>query len=327
MKRHIILSGMRPTGRLHMGNMMGALMNWVELQNEYECFFTVVDWHALTTGYENTADIKENIRQMVIDWLSVGLDPEKCTIFVQSQVKEHAELHLLLSMITPLSWLERCPTYKDQLKQLESREINTYGFLGYPVLMAADILVYKSDRVPVGEDQQPHIELAREIVRRFNYLYDPVFPEPVALYTKFKVLPGIDGRKMSKSYANYIEIAATPKEIEDKVKMMVTDPARIRKNDPGHPDVCNVYAFFAAFDEEDNLKELKEICEKGMIGCVQCKKNLSKLIVKKTEFIREKRLVLEKSPHVIDEILEQGAKKARQVAQKTLYEVRNAMKI
>ncbi len=327
MKRHIILSGMRPTGRLHMGNMMGALMNWVELQNEYECFFTVVDWHALTTGYENTADIKENIRQMVIDWLSVGLDPEKCTIFVQSQVKEHAELHLLLSMITPLSWLERCPTYKDQLKQLESREINTYGFLGYPVLMAADILVYKSDRVPVGEDQQPHIELAREIVRRFNYLYDPVFPEPVALYTKFKVLPGIDGRKMSKSYANYIEIAATPKEIEDKVKMMVTDPARIRKNDPGHPDVCNVYAFFAAFDEEDNLKELKEICEKGMIGCVQCKKNLSKLIVKKTEFIREKRLVLEKSPHVIDEILEQGAKKARQVAQKTLYDVRNAMKI
>jgi tryptophanyl-tRNA synthetase len=327
MKRHIILSGMRPTGRLHMGNMMGALMNWVQLQNEYECFFTVVDWHALTTGYENTADIKENIRQMVIDWLSVGLDPEKCTIFVQSQVKEHAELHLLLSMITPLSWLERCPTYKDQLKQLESREINTYGFLGYPVLMAADILVYKSDRVPVGEDQQPHIELAREIVRRFNYLYDPVFPEPVALYTKFKVLPGIDGRKMSKSYANYIEIAATPKEIEDKVKMMVTDPARIRKNDPGHPGICNVYAFFGAFDEEDSLKELKDVCEKGMIGCVQCKKNLSNLIVKRTEFIREKRLILEKDPHVIDEILEQGANKARQVAQKTLYEVRNAMKI
>lgn len=327
MKKHVILSGMRPTGKLHMGNMMGALMNWVQLQNEYECFFTVVDWHALTTGYENTAELNENIRQMVIDWLSVGIDPERCTIFVQSQVKEHAELHLLLSMVTPLSWLERCPTYKDQLKQLESREIRTYGFLGYPVLMTSDILIYKSDRVPVGEDQQPHIELAREIARRFNYLYEPVFPEPVALHTKIKVLPGIDGRKMSKSYNNYIEISSHPKAIEDKVRMMVTDPARIRKNDLGHPDVCSVYAFYKAFDKEDSVKQLKEVCEKGLIGCVECKKNLSKLMIQNTEYIREKRLELEQNPHIIDEILEEGAKKARQVAQKTMHQVRNAMKI
>ncbi|MGI6485732.1 MAG: tryptophan--tRNA ligase [Thermoanaerobacterales bacterium] len=327
MDKHTVLSGMRPTGRLHMGNMMGALMNWVELQNEYKCFFTVVDWHALTTGYENTTDIKENIRQMVIDWLSIGLEPEKCAIFVQSHVKEHAELHLLLSMLTPLSWLERCPTYKDQLKQLENRQINTYGFLGYPVLMTSDILIYKADRVPVGEDQQPHIELAREIARRFNYLYGPVFPEPVALYTKTKVLPGIDGRKMSKSYDNYIEIAADPRVIQDRVRMMVTDPARIRKNDPGHPDICNVYAFFNAFDEENNLIELREVCEKGMIGCVQCKKNLANLIVQKTEKIRNKRLMLEKKPREIDEILEYGAKKARLEAQKTMCEVREAMKI
>jgi tryptophanyl-tRNA synthetase len=326
-KKHVILSGMRPTGKLHMGNMMGALMNWVQLQNEYECFFTVVDWHALTTGYENTAELNENIRQMVIDWLSVGIDPERCTIFVQSQVKEHAELHLLLSMVTPLSWLERCPTYKDQLKQLESREIRTYGFLGYPVLMTSDILIYKSDRVPVGEDQQPHIELAREIARRFNYLYEPVFPEPVALHTKIKVLPGIDGRKMSKSYNNYIEISSHPKAIEDKVRMMVTDPARIRKNDLGHPDVCSVYAFYKAFDKEDSVKQLKEVCEKGLIGCVECKKNLSKLMIQNTEYIREKRLELEQNPHIIDEILEEGAKKARQVAQKTMHQVRNAMKI
>lgn len=277
MAQHRILSGMRPTGRLHMGNMMGALTNWVKLQDEYECFFTVVDWHALTTGYENTSEIKENIRQMAIDWISVGLNPEKCTMFVQSQVKQHAELHLLLSMITPLSWLERCPTYKDQLKQLSQREINTYGFLGYPVLMASDILVYKADKVPVGEDQEPHIELTREIVRRFNYLYGQVFPEPESLHTEIKVLPGIDGRKMSKSYGNLIEISATPKVIEEKVKQMITDPQRIRKTDPGHPDVCNVFTFYGAFDDEKTiLNEVKENCQKGSIGCVECKKNLAK---------------------------------------------------
>lgn len=327
MKNHVVMSGMRPTGRLHMGNMMGALTNWVKLQDEYDCFFVVVDWHALTTGYENTQDIKENIRQMIIDWVSVGLDPEKCNIFVQSHVKEHAELHLLLSMITPLSWLERCPTYKEQLKQLESREINTYGFLGYPVLMATDILIYKADKVPVGKDQEAHIELSREVARRFNYLYKPVFPEPEALYTKFMVLPGIDGRKMSKSYGNYIEISAGPEVIKEKVRMMITDPSRIRKNDPGHPDICNVYAFYKVFDDEDNTKELKSVCEKGEIGCVECKKKLANLMINKMEPIHQKRKTLEQNPTIVDEILYNGANKARLVAKNSLEEVREAMKI
>jgi len=318
---------MRPTGRLHLGNMMGALTNWIKLQDDYECFFVVVDWHALTTGYENTQELKENIRQMVIDWVSVGLNPEKCNIFVQSHVKQHAELHLLLSMLTPLSWLERCPTYKEQLKQLENKDINTYGFLGYPVLMATDILIYKADRVPVGKDQQPHIELTREIARRFNYLYEPVFPEPEALYTEFKVLPGIDGRKMSKSYDNYIEISASPETINQKVKMMVTDPARIRKNDPGHPDVCSVFAFYNVFDEKDNVTELRELCEKGQIGCVECKKKLAAIMNDKMEPIRQKRNELEQNPAIIDDILDSGAKRARLVAERTLEEVREAMKI
>jgi tryptophanyl-tRNA synthetase len=326
-KSHVVMSGMRPTGRLHMGNMMGALTNWVKLQDDYDCFFVVVDWHALTTGYENTQDIKENIRQMVIDWISVGLDPEKCNIFVQSHVKQHAELHLLLSMIAPLSWLERCPTYKEQLRQLESKEINTYGFLGYPVLMATDILIYKADKVPVGKDQEAHIELTREIARRFNYIYEPVFPEPSALYTEFMVLPGIDGRKMSKSYDNYIEISAGPEIIKQKVRMMITDPARIRKNDPGHPDVCNVYAFYKVFDEQTNVQELKDVCEKGQIGCVECKKKLTSLIIDKMEPIHRKRKELEKNPIIIDEILNNGAKRARLVAEGTLEEVREAMKI
>ena len=327
MKSHVVMSGMRPTGRLHMGNMMGALTNWVKLQNEYDCFFVVVDWHALTTGYENTQDIKENIRQMVIDWISVGLDPEKCNIFVQSHVKQHAELHLLLSMITPLSWLERCPTYKEQLKQLESKEINTYGFLGYPVLMATDILIYKADKVPVGKDQEAHIELSREIARRFNYIYKPVFPEPKALYTEFLVLPGIDGRKMSKSYDNYIEISTGHEIIKQKVRMMITDPARIRKNDPGHPNICNVYAFYKVFDEQDNIQELKEVCQKGQIGCVGCKKKLASLIIDKMRPIHLKRKELEQNPTIIDDILDNGAKRARLVAEKTLEEVREAMKI
>lgn len=327
MKNHVVMSGMRPTGRLHLGNMMGALTNWIKLQDDYECFFVVVDWHALTTGYENTQELKENIRQMVIDWVSVGLNPEKCNIFVQSHVKQHAELHLLLSMLTPLSWLERCPTYKEQLKQLENKDINTYGFLGYPVLMATDILIYKADRVPVGKDQQPHIELTREIARRFNYLYEPVFPEPEALYTEFKVLPGIDGRKMSKSYDNYIEISASPETINQKVKMMVTDPARIRKNDPGHPDVCSVFAFYNVFDEKDNVTELRELCEKGQIGCVECKKKLAAIMNDKMEPIRQKRNELEQNPAIIDDILDNGAKRARLVAERTLEEVREAMKI
>ena len=230
-------------------------------------------------------------------------------------------------MITPLSWLERCPTYKEQLRQLESKEINTYGFLGYPVLMASDILVYKANKIPVGKDQQAHIELSREIARRFNHLYEPVFPEPEALYTEFKVLPGIDGRKMSKSYDNYIEISASPKSIKEKVRMMITDPGRIRKNDPGHPDICNVYSFYKVFDEEKNYQELKEVCQKGQIGCVECKKHLANLIISKMEPVHQKRKALEKDPTIINDILKNGADRARLVAEKTLEEAREAMKI
>lgn len=229
------MSGMRPTGKLHLGNLFGALINWVKLQDEYHCFFSVADWHALTTGYEDPSNIKNNTNEMLLDWLSAGIDPEKSVVFIQSHVKEHAELHLLFSMITPLSWLERNPTYKEQLKELEGRNITNYGFLGYPVLQAADILAYRADGVPVGEDQLPHLELAREIARRFNFLYKPVFPEPQAILTEAKILPGIDNRKMSKSYNNTIDISDSPEVIRKKVKLMVTDPNRIKKTDPGNP--------------------------------------------------------------------------------------------
>ncbi|MGB9866389.1 MAG: tryptophan--tRNA ligase [Bacillota bacterium] len=321
-----VLSGMRPTGKLHLGNLLGALDNWVRMQHMYRCFFPVVDWHALTTGYQDTSQLRQNIREMVIDWLSVGLDPNKCVIFRQSHVKEHAELHLLLSMITPLAWVERVPTYKEQLRELEGREIATYGFLGYPVLQAADILAYKATKVPVGEDQLPHLELTREIVRRFNHLYGPVFPEPQALLNKVTLLPGIDGRKMSKSYGNEINLSATPEEIKAKVDLMITDPARIRKTDPGHPDVCTVFAFRKVF-ATGSLGEIEQSCRSASIGCVQCKRELAQAIIDFLAPIRERRHKLEQNPHIVDEVLEQGAVSARQVASKTLEEVREAIKI
>lgn len=321
-----ILSGMRPTGRFHLGNYFGALENWVRLQDDYECFFAVVDWHALTTGYENTAELRANIREMVIDWVSAGLNPEKSVIFVQSQVKEHAELHLLLSMVTPLSWLERVPTYKEQLRELEGREINTYGFLGYPVLQAADILIYKAEVVPVGEDQLPHIELTREIARRFNHFYGPVFPEPQALLGKAAVLPGLDGRKMSKSYGNHIMLAASPAEVEEKVKLMVTDPARIRKKDPGHPEVCNVFTFHRLFNPA-GWSEVELQCRAGEIGCVECKRQLARFVDNFLEPIRAKREELEKHPDLVEDIIREGNKKAREVATRTMAEVRAAMRL
>jgi tryptophanyl-tRNA synthetase len=329
MKKGRILSGMRPTGRLHLGNYFGALNNWVKLQDEYECFFAVADWHALTTGYEDTKDIKENIREMVIDWLSAGLDPEKCVMFVQSSVKEHAELHLLLSMITPLSWLERCPTYKEQLRQMEGRDITTYGFLGYPVLMASDILAYKADTVPVGEDQLPHLELTREIGRRFNFLYDvQVFPEPKEKFDRVTLLPGTDGRKMSKSYGNVILMSASPDEIKNIVKNMVTDPQRIRRNDPGDPDVCSVYAFHKVFNTvQDGVKTIADECRKAGIGCVDCKKRLAEHMISALSDIYQRRLELEKKTGYIDDVLEEGAKQAQEVASKTLAEVRQAMNL
>lgn len=326
MKKGTILSGMRPTGALHLGNYFGALENWVKLQEDYECFFTVVDWHALTTGYEDTSEIKNNITDLVIDWISAGLDPEKCTIFLQSNVKEHAELHLLFSMFTPLSWLTRCPTYKDQLAQMKDRNITTYGFLGYPCLQAADILLYKADVVPVGEDQLPHLELTREIGRRFNFLYGELFPEPQPKLTKAKVLPGLDGRKMSKSYGNTIALCDSPDEIRNKVKQMITDPARIRKDDPGHPEVCAVFAFHKVFNEEE-VPEVENNCRGGKIGCVQCKRNLAEKMVAYMTPIYDRRQALLQKPEMIKEIVHNGNTNARKRAQKTMEEVRSAMKI
>lgn len=326
MSKPRVFSGMRPTGRLHLGNLLGALDNWVKLQDKYDCVFAVVDWHALTTGYEDTREIQQNIRDLVTDYLSAGIDPEKSLVIKQSDVKQHAELSLLLSMLTPLSWLERCPTYKEQLRELEGREIMTHGFLGYPVLMAADILVYKAVAVPVGEDQLPHIELTRELARRFNFLYDPVFPEPQALLNEVVLLPGTDGRKMSKSYGNIIEMSASPEEIRKTVANMVTDPQRIRRRDPGNPDVCAVYAFHKVFTKL-GIEDIKEGCQTAGIGCVECKRRLADALNEYLDPIRERREAILKKPGIIDEVLEDGAKRARVLAEATLTDVRQAMRI
>ncbi len=326
MKKGTILSGMRPTGALHLGNYFGALENWVKLQDEYDCYFFVADWHALTTGYEDTSEIKNNINEVIIDWLSAGLDPEKCVMFLQSNVKAHAELHLLFSMVTPLSWLLRCPTYKDQIAQIKDRDITTYGFLGYPCLQAADILIYKADFVPVGEDQIPHLELTREIARRFNFLFGEVFPEPQAKLTKAKVLPGLDGRKMSKSYGNTIALSDSPEEIRKKAGTMITDPARIRKDDPGHPEVCSVYAFHKVFNDSE-VDEIEEQCRGGKIGCVQCKRNLADKMVEYMTPIYERRQSILQKPQMIREIIQNGNENASKIAQRTIEGVRRAMKI
>jgi len=321
-----ILSGMRPSGKLHVGHLLGALTNWVALQDEYECFYMVADWHALTTEYENPSEIKSNIREMVIDWISSGLDPEKCTMFVQSHVVEHAELHLLLSMFIPLSWLERCPTYKQQQQELKDRNLSTFGFLGYPVLQAADILVYKADAVPVGEDQLPHLELCREIARRFNFLYRNVFPEPQALLTEVPKLLGTDGRKMSKSYNNCIFLSDPPQVIREKIGSMITDPSRIRANDPGHPDVCTVYGLHNIFSIE-KLDSITSDCQRGNMGCVACKAILSEVLIERLEPIQAKRRNLEANPDEIARILGEGRLRAQKITRGTLKEAREAIGI
>ncbi len=327
MTKKIILSGSRPTGNIHLGNYFGAIGNWVELQDNYQCNFFVADWHALTTGYADTKDLRKNTLSLTADFLACGLDPDKSTIFLQSSVPAHAELFLLLGMNAPLPWLERCPTYKDQLANLKDRDITTYGFLGYPVLQAADILIYKADLVPVGEDQLPHLELSREIARRFNHLYDcSVFPEPQPLLTKTKVLPGTDGRKMSKSYGNTIALADSPEEVDKKVMGMVTDPARIRKTDPGHPDVCTVFAFHKVFNEA-MVPEIREQCEKGEIGCVACKRNLQSKIAAFHNPIYQRRQELLGKPEYLKDVLDQGSKIAANKAAETMEQVRNAVGI
>ncbi len=322
----VIVSGIRPTGKLHLGNYFGALQNWVKLQDDYKCYFFVADWHALTTGYEDTSVIRESTTELVMEWISAGLDPSKCTIFIQSQILEHAELHLLLSMITPLSWLERCPTYKDQLTQLSDKNITTYGFLGYPCLMASDILIYNADFVPVGEDQLPHLELAREMARRFNFLYGDTFKEPQPKLTKSKLVPGTDGRKMSKSYGNTIDLVESPDEIKRKVSVMVTDPARIRKDDPGHPEVCTVCQYYKLF-AEDMVDEVEDECRRGAIGCVKCKNRLAAIMTEVLQPIYEKRQSLENKKSEIIDIINTGNKAASLIARETMTSVRKAMKM
>jgi tryptophanyl-tRNA synthetase len=322
-----ILSGMRPTGRLHLGHLVGALENWVKLQNDYECFHCIVDWHALTTNYESTGDIRANIFDTAVDWLAAGLDPNRATIFVQSKVLEHAELHLLFSMITPLGWLERVPTYKEQMNELTGKDLGTYGFLGYPLLQAADILIYKARAVPVGEDQVPHIELTREVARRFNHLYSPVFPEPQALLTKVPKLPGTDGRKMSKSYGNSLGLTEAPDTVKQKLKTMMTDPARVRRQDKGNPDVCPVGDLHKVFSDEKKLADVDQGCRSAGIGCIECKMWLFESIQKTTTPIYERRQELETRRDDVAGILEEGARKARAAASATMAEVREAMKI
>jgi tryptophanyl-tRNA synthetase len=322
-----ILSGMRPTGPLHLGNLHGALLNWIQMQDQYDCFYFIADWHALTSDYENTDKITGYVREMMIDWLSAGLSPEKSTLFVQSHIKEHAELFLLLSMITPVPWLERNPTYKDQIVQLSNKDLSTFGFLGYPVLQAADIIMYKANGVPVGIDQVPHVEITREIARRFNYLYGEVFPEPDSILTKTPKILGTDRRKMSKSYNNAIYLGDSPDNIRKIVATMITDPQRARKSDPGNPEVCNVFEFHKIYSDMDTQKRINKECRSAQIGCVECKKIMAENLINALAPIREKRAYYMQQPELVEEIINTGSDKARLVAFRTMEEVRAAIKI
>lgn len=317
-----ILSGMRPTGRLHLGNLHGALKNWIQLQDQYECFFFVADWHALTTDYADPGAIRQNTWDMIVDWFAAGLDPQKAVVFIQSQVKEHAELYLLLGMITPLAWLERNPTYKEVQQQLDTKDLATYGFLGYPVLQAADIIIYRAHGVPVGKDQLPHVELTREIARRFNFIYQrEVFPIPDALLTEAPVLPGTDGRKMSKSYGNCIYITEPEASVRQKILQMMTDPARARRTDPGDPEKCPVFDYHKLYSTPDEMAHVTHGCRTAGIGCVDCKKILLGHVLEHLAPIWNKRQSLEKDMDAVRASIEDGIQKARREAQRTMDQV------
>jgi tryptophanyl-tRNA synthetase len=320
-----VLSGMQASGKLHIGNLVGALSNWVKLQDRYDCYYFVADWHALTTGYADPSAIKESTKEILINFLAAGLDPDKCTIFIQSRVLEHAELHLLLSMITPIGWLERVPTYKEKQQELKDRDLSTYGFLGYPLLQTADIIIYRAKYVPVGVDQVPHLEISREIARRFNHLYKEIFPEPEALLTEFPKAVGTDGRKMSKSYDNAIYLSDKREEVEQKIRTMVTDPARIKKTDAGNPKLSPVYQLHQIFSSKEELAEIAVGCRTAGIGCIECKKILIKNVFKVMEPIWAKRNDLINSPDILHDIVEKGTKKAKKVAEETMRLVREAM--
>jgi tryptophanyl-tRNA synthetase len=322
-----ILSGMRPTGPLHLGHLTGALDNWVPLQDSYDCFYVIVDWHALTTDYADPSAIRANILEVACDWLAAGLDPKKSTLFVQSHVKQHAELHLLLSMVIPVPWLERVPSYKEQQQNLKEKDLSTYGFLGYPLLQSADIMMYKGDAVPVGEDQAPHLELTREIVRRFNHFYGPVFPEPKTLLTSTPRIPGTDGRKMSKSYGNAIYLKDPPEVVAAQLKPMLTDPARKRRSDPGTPEICPVFDLHKAFSSAETRAWAAEGCRTAGIGCLDCKGKLIEHLLERLRVIHERRPQFASRPDTVWDILREGGQRAREVAETTMAEVRAAMKL
>jgi tryptophanyl-tRNA synthetase len=312
--RERVFSGMRPTGRLHIGHWFGALSNWVALQDSYDCIYCVVDLHALTTGYEDVSQIHDDGIEMLADWIGAGVDPERSIVFRQSQVPEHSELALLLGMVTPKSWLERVPTYKGQIAEL-GEQIDTFGFFGYPVLQTADIILYHATRVPVGQDQLPHLELAREIVRRFNHLFTDVFPEPKAVLTEAPVLLGIDNRKMSKSYGNAIELGADPDTVRDMVGRMITDPQKIRRGDPGRPEICNVFSYDKLFDTPaDRIAEIDHTCRSGELGCREHKDEISERIVEYLRPFRERREQALADRAELERLLERGAERAREIA-------------
>ena len=322
----VVVSGARPTGTLHLGHLNGALKSWVALQAESSCFFFVADWHALTTEYADTTGIQENTQQMVLDWLAVGLDPERSVLFRQSDVPAHAELFLMFSMTIPVPWLERVPTYKEQQEQLEGRDLSTYGFLGYPLLQAADILAYKADRVPVGEDQLPHVELTREVARRFNRLYGEVFPEPQGVVVSAARVPGTDGRKMSKSYGNAVNLTDDAKIVYDKLSRMMTDPRRVRRTDPGDPKDCPAFRLHEIYCTEEEKKELTHGCKTAGIGCLDCKKVMIRHVVAELEPIQARRSELDR-PGAASDVLAAGGVRANEVAEATLGEAKAAMRL
>jgi len=325
MNKERVLSGMQSSGRVHLGNLVGALSNWVKLQDTYDCYYFVADWHSLTTGYADPSTIKDSTKDLLINFLAAGLDPEKCTIFIQSRILEHAELHLLLSMITPIGWLERVPTYKEKQQELKDRDLSNYGFLGYPLLQTADIIIYRAKYVPVGIDQVPHLEISREIARRFNYLYKEIFPEPEALLTEFPKVVGVDGRKMSKSYENAIYLSDSPEEVEKKIRTMMTDPARVKRTDKGNPELSPVFQLHKIFSSKQEQEEIVNGCVTAGIGCIECKKMLIQNVFRVMEPIWAKRDALISSPDILNDIVDTGTKKARKAAEETMLLVREAM--
>lgn len=325
MSKKRVLSGIQPSGRLHIGNLVGALQNWVKLQDEYECYYFIADWHALTSQYADTSQLKEYVKDVLVNCLAAGLDPEKATIFTQSRVLEHAELHVLLSMITPLGWLERVPSFKEKKLEVKDKDLNTYGFLGYPLLQSADILLYRAHYVPVGVDQMPHLEITREIGRRFNNFYGEIFPEPEGMLTKFPKVPGVDGRKMSKTYDNCIFLSDTPEEVDKKVRTMTTDPQRIKRTDPGNPELSPVFQLHKIFSTKEEQDDVAVGCRTAGIGCIDCKKVLIKNLFSVLEPLWERRREFLDRPDVLEDIITEGSKKAGNAAMETMHLARKAI--